>query len=421
MKRKTFTGIFASTLALTILMTGCGKENAYRPANGRYEISSQSENSTSGNSTVSNGGVVKNYGAAISAADIKKAYNDTENDDIMPLYNVSPTESFEFKFKKSWYETENNVSPSDIVTVHTDPACTEQSKLYTSNMFDEETATTLTVSPIGGVLTTDTEESNTIENKVEVWGNAPMYYIALWYDTEAEDYVKLDKPVVIPFTIKHELGVPTVKGVVDADGRFKLTWDAVEGADSYNIYWYGHVSPESHSTGEKNIPVPGAESAFDVHSESSLIKQSSTTETEFDNFAGKDHGLAIHYHDELDEDDVDYILGQNFCVNGSYFVTAVFGDKESSLSNIVNTDELILPYKVVEEVDPMFGRFEKENDLPKTLRVLNIDGSETVRNVSYKFHWGITLLGTPYPEFRYSVEGTAITGEVSMRTGTLLR
>lgn len=403
---KALKGLFAGTLALTLLLTGCSKNESGSSGTFSSSVPTKTEPAEP------NDPGLQNYGKVVSVEDIKKSYGSLENDAVMPLYNVEPDETFEFRFKADWLDISADVEPSDLVSVHTDPACTEQSKLYTSNLFDEEDPKKLCVSPIGGPLATDSEDMNMIENKVEVWGNAQMYYIAIWYDTEADTFVKLDKPVVIPFTVKHELGVPTVKGNVDKDGRFKLTWDAVEGATGYRIYKF--FSTEINNTGTVNKPVAGAEKAFDLHGDCYLIRDAETTETEFDCFAGKDHGLAIHYHDELDEDDVDYILGQNYCVNGSYFVTALFGDKESSLSNIVDTADLILPYVPVEEDDLMFKKFETEADLPHTIRVLNIDGSVTERNVSYKFHWGKTLLGTDYPQYRYSIEGTAITGECSM-------
>ncbi|MDE6031917.1 MAG: transglutaminase-like domain-containing protein, partial [Oscillospiraceae bacterium] len=359
---------------------------------------------------------VQGYGATVSVADIKNAYGSSE-DGIMPLYNVEPDETFEFKFKSNWYDSYTDVEPIDMVTVHTDPACTEQSRLYTGNLFDGEDGTRLTVAPIGGVLTTDSEEYGAIEDDVEVWGNAAMYYIALWCDTEAEGFTKLDKPVVIPFTVKHELGIPTVKGVVDSTGRFKLIWDAVDGATSYNIYWFGNT--DLHRTGEINDPVAGADSAFDVNGECHLLKDSSTAETEFDNFSGKGHGLAVHENSITGEE---YVLGQNYNVNGSYFVTAVFGDKESGLSNIVNTADLILPYRPIDEDDIMMERFDDETKLPKTMRILNIDGSVSERNIIYSFKWGNSYLmfdedidiDTRIPQYQYEVEGTAISGYVTM-------
>lgn len=404
---KTIKSLLSGTLALTLLLTGCSNKENSTSDNSQ---STTSQGTSSGQTTSGSG--LQSYGQTVSVAEIKSVYGSTENNGIMPLYNVEPNEAFEFRFRANWYDEDTDVMPSELVTVHTDPACTEKSRLYTANMFDEDDGTMLTVAPIGGVLTTDSEENGAIENGNEVWGNASMYYIAIWYDTEADGYVKLNTPVVIPFTVKHELPIPTIKGVVDTTGRFKLTWEPVEGATSYNIYRFGNT--EINYTGEINDPVAGADSAFDVGGDCFLIKDSSIEETEFDNFAGKDHGLAIHYHNELDEDDTDYIIGQNYSVCGSYFVTAVFGDEESGLSNIVNTADLILPHKIIEDQDPMFKTFESEADLPQTVSVINIDGSVTERRVFYKFHWGTTLTGTDYPRYRYTVEGTAITGECSM-------
>ena len=62
----------------------------------------------------------------------------------------------------------------------------------------------------------------------------------------------------------------------------------------------------------------------------------------------------------------------------------------------------------------MFRHYETEADLPQTVRVKNIDGSITEHGVSYKFHWGKTLLGMDFPQYRYSIDGTAITGECTM-------
>lgn len=403
-KSRTLTALLSSTLALTLLMTGCSKNNVTSTTNSTNSTNSSTSSTTSGSG-------LQNYAAVVSVADIKSAYG-SDSGDIMPLYNVAPDEVFEFKFKTDYYKANTQIEPWDMVTVHTDPACTEQSQLYTDNMFDED-GTTLRVSPIGGVLTTYGEKHGAIEDDIEVWGNASMYYIAVWVDLDAEGFVKLDKPVVIPFTVKHELGVPTVKGVVDSTGRFKLVWDEVEGATGYKIYWYGN--PDINRTGEFNKPVAGAENAYNVYGDCSLLWRYDTTETEFDCFAGKDHGLAIAYHDPIiDADDTDYIIGQNYSVCGSYFVTAMFGEEESGLSNIVNTDDLVIPYVVVEEDDIMHKMLDSEADLPQTVRVKNIDGSITERAVTYKFHWEKTLLDTDYPTYRYSIEGTAITGQCSM-------
>ncbi len=419
MKNKKLTSIFAASLCACMLLTGCDNSGiANSPAGSSLTSGTGTEpTSDAGIDPTPSGsqsGSMPTYGATISVADIKNAYG-TSDGDIMPLYNVEPTERFDFVFKANWFYKDEPLDSTRIVTVHTHPSCSEESMLYIDADLEESSdgGTKLTISPIGGVLSTDSEDMNELENGVDVWGNAQMYYIAIWYDTEADSFVKLDNPVIIPFTVKHELPVPTLKGNVDPTGRFKLVWTPVEGADGYNIYWFGNTN--INWTGKINEAVAGAEQAFDVHGDCHFLKEATTEETEFDCFAGKDHGLAIAYHDNFDDgDDMDYILGQNYSVNGSYFVTAQFGDKESSLSNIVNTAELILPHVPVEEDDLMYKHFDSEADLPHTVRVLNIDGSVTERTVSYKFHWGTTLLGTKIPQYRYSIENTAITGVVSM-------
>lgn len=413
--KKFFVRISAAALCMSLLLTGCDKSGIESvPDSGASNPSgTNSDTGSSGGNSVP----MPSYGATVSVEDIKNAYGSADND-IMPLYNIDPTESFDFDFAVSWDDL-LGVNAQDMVSVHTDPRCLPESEIYTYGTMDytESGGTRVNIAPISGPLATDAETDDMLENGVETWGNASIYYIAVRYDTESETPTKLDKPKIIPFTVKHDLPVPTLKGVVDPTGRFKLVWEPVEGADSYNVYTYGNT--EINRTGETNEPVAGAEKAYDVNGDGHLLKDANTNETEFDNFAGEGHGLAVHERSVTGEQ---YIIGQNYCVNGSYFVTAVFGDKESSLSNIVNTSDLILPYKPIDEDDIMMERYEDEAMLPKTMRVLNIDGSITERSIAYSFFWGNSYLAeeenlnidTRIPEYQYTVEGTAISGFVTM-------
>lgn len=412
MKNKFLSRIMLTTLCAALLLSGCSNSEA----DGNSTSSGNPAGSTvNSGSSLTNGNNMPSYAATISVADIKNAYGETSSSDIMPLYNVLPSESFDFDFKADYWDEFLEISPEEMITVHTDPSCSEESEIpvYRDMNEGENGGTRVTVSPITSVLETDSEVQNMLENDVEVWGNAAMYYIAVRYDMESETAAPLDTPKIIPFTVKHELAVPTLKGEVDSTGRFKLTWNEVPGADSYNIYVYRN---DGTWTGYDNSPVAGAENAFQG---SYLVKDTSTTETEFDNFAGDGHGLAISQRSVSGEE---YVLGQNYSVCGSYFVTAVFGDQESSLSNIVNTSDLILPFKPVEEDDIMMERFDDESKLPQRMRVLNIDGSVTERNITYSFFWGTSYLAYEtdleevysIPEYQYKVEGTAITGYVIM-------
>lgn len=406
MKNKPLTGIVLTTLCAALLLSGCSKSETGI---------SLTDDGEPAESTVGSAVNLQSYGATVSVADIKNAYGEADGDDIMPLYNVEPSESFDFDFKADYWDEFLGISPWEMITVHTDPSCSEESEIpvYWDMNEGEDGGTRVTVSPITSVLETDSEFDNMLENGIEVWGNASMYYIAIHYDINSEAATQLADPVIIPFTVKHELPVPTLKREVDSTGRFKLTWDEVPGADYYNIYVYRNSETW---TGHDNSPVAGAETAFQG---SNLVMGYSCTETEFDDFAGDGHGLAVSQRSVTDEE---YVLGQNYSVCGSYFVTAVFGDRESALSNIVHTSDLILPYEPVDEDDIMYERFDDESKLPQKMRVLNIDGSVTERDISYSFFWGNSYLAYEtasedvyrIPEYQYSVEGTAITGIVIM-------
>ena len=402
--KRTVAGIIAAVMSLSIVLTGCSKNSAGNSANGKDS------------SSVSVSKSMKNYGAVITPEDIKKSFNSkSDTNQIMPLYNVAPDESFDLDFKVS-EEDAFNVNPWDMVSVHTDIKCTEESKIPTTEDAGKDSKGNLRIklSPITSTLPTDSEEDQMIEKGKETWGNATMYYIAIWYDTESDTLKKLDTPKIIPFTVKSEVAVPTLKREVDpSTGRFKLKWDKIEGAESYNIYTFGN---DNTSTGSNNKPVSGADKAFNG---SYLIKSYSTKDCEFDNFAGEGHGLAVHERSVSGEE---YVLGQNYSVCGSYFVTAVVNGKESALSNIVNTSDLVIPFKPVDEDDIMMNRYDDESELPDTMRVLNIDGSVTKRKITYKFFWGTSYLtyekdsgiDARIPEYQYTVEGTAITGFVTM-------
>lgn len=344
-------------------------------------------------------GALDSYGANITIKDIKEKY-DYSDDTIMPLYNVAPGEAFDFTFP---YDiTEEN----DVVTVHTDEACREESRVLTyHNEEKTDNGTKVTISPVAGVLTTESEDEEYLESNKGVWGNAPMYYIAIWYDMESSSVKKLETPKIVPFTVKQEVKAPEVKGVVDADGRFKLMWNAVDGAEEYRIY---RLVEGSEYTGEQNEALNGAKTGYQ---NCSLLFEEAVTETEFDDFSGKGNGLSIH-KDKLSGEQ--YVIGQNYSVNGEFYVSVVVGGKESGFCGAVQTAELKLPHKLTEESDIMFQEYKDTTALPLVLDVVNIDGSVSKRKVLYTYQPHPTYLGTEVPGYKYQIEGTALSGRVTM-------
>lgn len=375
-------GILCGLLFLLCLLCGCSsKEQKTEKTEGKGELSS--------------------YGEHISVKDIKQKYDYSE-DSIMPLYNVAADEEFDFTFQSDL--SEENLE--GIVSVHTEENCRKESavSIY-RDVKQEGKGSKVTISPVAGVLLTETEEEEYLERDNGVWGNAPMYYIAIHYDMESDTPQKIDLPKIIPFTIKKGMKAPEAKGIVDSTGRFKLKWDAIEGATEYRIY---KLIAGDLITGEKNEPIQGAQSGYN---DCSLILDSTTNETEFDNFSGNGHGLAVH-EDSLDDEE--YVIGQNYDVNGEYYVSAVVDGKETGFCGAIPTAQLKIPHKLTEECDIMFRSYKEVSDLPLMLDVVNIDGSVSKRKVLYTYLDQRTWLGSVSPGYKYQIEGTALTGCVTM-------
>lgn len=347
------------------------------------------------------------YAAADGAtvSELKAKYGDDDSaDGIIPIYNVAPDEEFDFKFGFDFMEDYD--TDEDYVTVHTDKRCLEESKIYVyENAAETEDGCVITISPMRAVLENKNDEEEYFENDRPVWGNAAVYYIAVWYDTEADSPKKLSEPVVIPFTVKHDVPAPEVRGVVDELGRFSLQWEPVEGAEEYRIYTLtdGYIW-----TGDDNHPLRAAENGFENYS---LLYETSVTDAYFDGFDGS--GNTVSHRDR--SNGREYVIGQNYCVKGEYYVSAVAGGRESGFARSVSTAGLQIPYKPADSSDIMYSRYDDISKLPLSLDIINIDGSVTSRKVMYRFIMSDTFLdGYKVPAYEYSVEGTAISGYVGM-------
>ena len=353
---------------------------------------------------------IKNYGASVSVEDIKKAYDYDDSKDIMPLYNVDPTEKFEFSFNFDAYETD--IGLYDFVSIHTDSACEEASKIYyNAELAVDGGKTLLTVAPMSPVLATDSQDNDYVYNDVDSWGNAPMYYIALHYALEEDTPTRLEKPAVIPFTVKKEAEAPTISGNVSVDGRFSLSWQPVENAEKYIVY---NLIDTNLRTGEDNHAIDGSKTGYDCginateETQLYLLKEGETTECVYDGFSGPESHSLAEVEDMLTGKKSN--SGQNFGVMGEYFVTAVVNGRESSLSNVVSTAELQLPFMVKRESE-LEGRYPTPADFPTEVEVVNVDGSSTMRRVNYeRVH--VDCYEYSWDEYDYTIEGTYIYGSV---------
>lgn len=381
-------------LALSLLLTGCndsGSQTAESQKIGSNELTDTSESEDK--IAVINSNESNSKNSVKTVLDLKKKYGTDKDKAIMPMYNVAYDEVFTFKFNADLSE----VFPNDVISVHTDAKALEESEIfYFANPTGYSSGpTTLEVKPGVAVLATDDTNKG-----LKGWGNAPIYYIRINYDLDAIQPTKLDKPIIIPFTIKSDVEVPTLDYEIDPKGRLKLVWDPIEGATEYNIYQISNIRLLETS----NEPLRGAETGY-VGLYPRLI--GTVKETEFDQWLPKS---------PLDDCCEDLNTLQNQGVQGEYFITAVKGDKESNFSNSVNTPALSDKLPLELESDVEFTVHETIASLPKTVDVKLINGKIIKKDVYYETNIEIKEDGRT--TIRFTIPGTAFMGYVYVKNIT---
>ncbi|WP_315794531.1 transglutaminase domain-containing protein [Paenibacillus sp. BIC5C1] len=295
-----------------------------------------------------------------SVLSLKQKYGSESNKAIMPMYNVAQDEEFTFRFKADLRK--NSLSASDIISVHTDIKALESSKVYAIPEINDNN---VSIEPLGsGVLSSDSL-NNTHQSS---WGGAPIYYIRLNYDPDAEKLTLLNQPIIIPFTVKSELPVPNLRYEIDKDRRFKLVWDKVEGATEYKIYERSDLTYF-----DTNKPVTGAEDAFN---NSLPLDLAVTTETSFNDFLRDGKGGLGTYNELI-------TTHQNHGIRGEYYVTALGGGKESNFSRGVPTAPLAsqLPTALKEQL--YREKLKNIDVLPQKTTVEYNDGSLARETIVY--------------------------------------
>ncbi|QLG36857.1 hypothetical protein HW560_00970 [Paenibacillus sp. E222] len=331
--------LFLIMFTLTLLLAGCQSND---------KESSPSENTPTeiveGSSVLS----------------LKQKYGSESDKAIMPMYNVAQDEEFTFKFKADLGKS--NWSLSDMISVHTDIKALKASEVaLLSDIHDNS----ISIKPLGwGVLSSD----SMMKRGQSSWGGAPIYYIRLNYDPDAEKLTLLEHPIIIPFTVKSELPVPNLRYEIDKDRRFKLVWDKVEGATEYKIYKRSDLTDF-----DTNKPLTGEEDAF---SNSIPLDIAVTTETSFNDFMKDGRGGLATYNEMI-------TTHQNHGIRGEYYVTAIGGGKESNFSKGVPTAPLAsqLPTALKEQL--YMEKLKNIDVLPQKTTVEYNDGSLALETIIY--------------------------------------
>lgn len=302
-------------------------------------------------------------------AGIKEKYGTLGEIGLTPIYNVSDTEEFVFRFN-------SKVEPHKAVTVHTDKNCEDDSLVYQTNeVYNNGTGYDIAVTP-GKPVLVDTEETGT-------WGRAPIYYMCLHYDLESAEVKQLTEPIIIPFTIYREISTPNIEAYVNNSGELEIAWEAVHGAVEYRLY-------KSETVDEKS-PAKGYDRAVCGYVGDILENIDTTTDTK------------ITIKNETTTDSKKYVITQN--VNGidNYYITAVDKDgNESNYSKVTNGSD----YKSKLPVELVSDNLE---NLPNTVLVKMLDNSEQYLPVRYhKIDEATSGFGT----YEYNVIGSKLSGVV---------
>lgn len=341
--------------------------------------------------------------AKLTVADLKNQFlaagvDDSNKYAFKPFYNVEQNTQFTFHFN-------SKVDPIKAITVHTDEKCDYMSLVWQINdAYWTEDGIDVIVKPSS--TATLYTKGRTGEEK-NVWGYAPVYYICIRYDLNSKEVKKLDKPIIIPFTIKNEISTPTVYAFVNEKGTFSVKWNKVEGAVAYKIYGSG-----------KNVStLSPSESGY--RGTLSLLTTLDASKLEYNPglLLEKSQLLGTGYEDNtvrelFDKYNIEGIREQNanlYNHKKAIYVTAVDANGNESnfgfpvdLSNYSKT----LPRSLKSYLGTI-------NEFPETIEVKSVD-SETVTSYPINFY----KLSEPasyssYCDYRYEVVGTMLTGVVS--------
>lgn len=340
-------------------------------------------------------------------AELKSEFEDTQefssefsgNYTFKPFYNVDQTTEFTFHFN-------SEIDPVKAVTVHTDSKCEDNSLVFQINDgYKTENGVDVVVKPgkvIGIIL--NSEERNDYSEDAK-WGYASVYYLCVKYDLDATEPTKLEKPIIIPFTIRNEIDTPTARAKVDEKGNIFVEWDKVENAVQYKIYGAtssvdGYTREECGYLGDHLKLIDTVDG--DVFKTYRLYKYALDDENE--DISTPECNMHV--------DSDGYVRIQNLTTFANLYIAAVDANgNESQFSRAVSTKEY--QSKIPKNIDAAANElYVNKNQFIDEISVIAADGV-TIRKYPINYYriteptdyWN-------YCTYRYEVVGTALTGTV---------
>lgn len=302
--------------------------------------------------------------ASLSAEKLKLNYAGSERVEYTePLYNLPKDHQFVFEnLSDAFMEQEEY----DCFQVFYDSSL-QENKFVDIKMEKNYDDNSLTITP-GFVFTYEDTEFNPDNN---TWGSRSKFYLVQYKDLETGD--DLEKPLVTVFTIANDLNAPTVTQGIAENGYYKLSWNEVEGADYYEVYYYN----DGMDYAELELTIEGT--SCDYSEFKTCIDHAQRWE---------------EVYGETEVADADgWSMNEMLQSSNQYFVVAKSNDgRYSGMSNFCNVDDIAnqIPYMISDD----FQR-EYEGDsalaLPAYADVTMVD--ESVGSFLIEYHGAtVTLL-----------------------------
>lgn len=239
----------------------------------------------------------------------------------------------------------------------------------------------ITVAPYGALYLNETGSTNV---KDGTWGSLNQLYLVQYIDLETGE--KLERPIVTPFTVQHELAAPVITQGVDAANCYTLSWEEVPGAVEYRIY--EHYLSVGYTlectTSNTSVSVEDFESQKTMEEYIDLLHQD-LINAGYDSEVLTNDGIAYMNHGVKYNEDLQ---------DGYFLVVAVDANgNQSGISNIVDVREIAskLPYQICDtSVEVEVSSVE---DMPAYVEVEMVDGS--VQQMIIDYHGAQTYY---YPE-----------------------
>lgn len=346
----------------------------------------------------------------LTVGDLKKEFktagiDDSNNYLFKPFYNVEPNTEFTFHFN-------SKVDPIKAITVHTDEKCDFLSLVWQLNeAYWTNNGIDVVVKPGSPVLSSDGRENK----EKGIWGYAPIYYLCVRYDLESTEVKKLEKPIIIPFTIKNKISTPTVFANIDDNGTFSIKWNKVEGAKSYKVY----SGPKSPLNGYSL-----AETGYQWQPK--LVATLNSSELEFNPgylltqekvvLGGEGYeDNTVREKDEKYSIELVHRQNDNLYNLHSIFITAVDANGNESnygtpimLEKYKNTLPNMVPVKEL-------NRYTTLTEFPDFVNVESVDNKTLMQYPVNFYRIGEISEYLTYCDYKYEVIGTELVGIVSYK------